>query len=183
MRQKRSLLLVLAAVALVAVIWVTTGLLSARNQTLDQRANAVASQLKCPVCQNESVADSPSWIAQQMRDTIRQQLQEGKSEQDIIQYFRQRYGDSIVWTPQWQGVGMLAWIVPVLLLLAGLLFVYFTVRDWRAITVASAGARREDSKEHDSTWDEADVQRYRRRLEQELAEEDALFERYRTETR
>jgi len=182
-RQKRSLLLVLAALALAAAVWTTTGLLSARNQTLDQRVQAVASQLKCPVCQNESVASSPNWMAQQMRNTIRQQLQEGKSERDIIEYFRQRYGDSIVWTPQWQGVGMLAWLVPIALLLFGLLLVYFTVRDWQALAVASMVQQPGREDEEEQAWDDEELQRYRQQLEQELAEEDALFEKYKTESR
>src|SRR5579883_2692783 len=129
MKQRRSLFLVLAVVVVAAAVWSVVYLSTPRQQTLDQRVQAVASQLKCPVCQNESVASSPNWMAQQMRNTIRQQLQEGKSEQDVIEYFRQRYGDSIVWTPQWQGIGMLAWLVPIALLLLGLLLVYFTVRD------------------------------------------------------
>ncbi|HEY7419483.1 MAG TPA: cytochrome c-type biogenesis protein CcmH [Ktedonobacteraceae bacterium] len=182
MMQKRSLLLVLAAIMLAAAVWTTTGLFSARNQTLDQRVQAVASQLKCPVCQNESVASSPNWMAQQMRNTIRQQLQEGKSEQDIIQYFQQRYGDSIVWTPQWQGVGMLAWLVPIVLLLLGLLLVYFTVRDWHALAVAST-AQQKSEKEEEQAWDDEELQRYRQQLEQELAEEDSLFEKYGMESR
>jgi cytochrome c-type biogenesis protein CcmH len=183
MRQRRSLLLVLAALALAAAVWTTTGLLSARHQTLDQRVQAVASQLKCPVCQNESVASSPSWMAQQMRNTIRQQLQEGKSEQDVIEYFRQRYGDSIVWTPQWQGVGMLAWLVPIALLLLGLLLVYFTVCDWQALAVASTAQQAAREDEEEQARDDEELQRYRRQLEQELAEEDALFEKYKTESR
>ncbi len=183
MKQRRSLLLVLAAIALAAAVWTTTGLLGARHQTLDQRVQVVASQLKCPVCQNESVASSPNWMAQQMRNTIRQQLQEGKSEQQIIEYFRQRYGDSIVWTPQWQGVGMLAWLVPIALLLLGLLLVYFTVRDWQALAVVATTQREEQEDEEEQAWDDEELQRYRRQLEQELAEEDALFENYRTGSR
>ena len=68
-------------------------------ESLDQRVHDVASQLKCPVCQGESVADSPSTISQQMRAVIRQHLQQGQSEQQVIQYFVSRYGISILWSP------------------------------------------------------------------------------------
>src|SRR2546423_4646061 len=124
MKQKRSLFLLLAGVALIAAIWTSMLLVKAGSQTLDQHVHSVAAQLKCPICQNESVADSPSWVAQQMRAIIRQQIQAGKSDQEIIQYFQQRYGNGIVWAPQWQGFGLLTWLVPVALLLVGASLVF-----------------------------------------------------------
>src|SRR5260370_9121191 len=99
MKQKRSLFLVLALVALIGAIWSFMILNTARrgaNQTLDQRVQDVASQLKCPICQGESVADSPSQLAQEMRGVIRQQLQPARSGQQVFQYFFVRYGKPIV---------------------------------------------------------------------------------------
>src|SRR6266568_412069 len=99
MKQKRPLFIVLAAVAIVAAAWSYILLQNPPQQTLDQRVRQVASQLKCPVCQGESVADSPALISQQMRGIIRQQLQAGRSEQEVIAYFQARFGDQIVWSP------------------------------------------------------------------------------------
>src|SRR5579864_9649129 len=112
MKHQRPLI-ILAIIILIAAIWSFITLNAARNETLDQRVHDVASQLKCPVCQGESVADSPSTISQQMRAVIRQQLQSGKSEQEVIQYFVDRYGEQIVWSPPWQGFTLLAWLVPI----------------------------------------------------------------------
>src|SRR5229473_6404511 len=119
MKKQRALLLVIAVVVMLAAIWAYVLLVTPAQESLDQRVHDVASQLKCPVCQGESVADSPSTISQQMRAVIRQQLQSGKSEQEVIQYFVDRYGEQIVWSPPWQGFTLLAWLVPIALLLVG----------------------------------------------------------------
>src|ERR1700730_15856123 len=119
MQQKRPLFLLLAVIAVILAIWSSMLLLAPSQQTLDQRVHTIGEQLKCPICQVESVADSPSLLAQQMRATIRQQVQAGKSQSEIIQYFQSRYGEQIAWTPQWQGFGLLAWLAPIALLLGG----------------------------------------------------------------
>jgi len=176
MKQRRSLFLLLAIVAVIAATWSAVYLSAPKQQTLDQRVQAVASQLKCPICQGESVADSPSLLAQQMRTVIRQQLQEGKSEQEIIQYFVRSYGEQIVWSPPWQGFSLLVWLVPIGLLLAGVIIIYFTLRDWRSVATGSNENDRDAMK-----IEEAELERYRVQLERELAEDDVLFRRYRTE--
>ena len=138
MRQKRTMFLLLGLVALVAALWSFLALNASAHKTLDQQMYEVGSQLKCPVCQSESVADSPSLIAQQMRGVIRQQLQSGKSEQQVIQYFTNTYGDQIAWSPPWQGFTLLAWLVPIALVVVGAGLLFFTLREWRtsAPTVA-----------------------------------------------
>ncbi len=171
MKQKRSLLIAFAAIAIVGAVWSFVLLHNPPQETLDQRVNDVASQLKCPVCQGESVANSPSTIAQQMRGVIRQQLQSGKSEQQVIQYFEERYGDQIVWVPQWQGFTLLAWLVPIALLLFGICILFYVLRSWRA---APASATASDEAELENV-DEAELAAYREQLESELASEDPLF--------
>src|SRR6266436_3019324 len=138
MRKRRSLLIFLAVAAIISSIWFYTFLISPARQTLDQRVHDVASQLKCLVCQGESVADSPATLAQQMRGVIRQQLQAGKSEQEVIQYFRSSYGDQIVWSPPWQGFSLLAWLVPIALVLGGMFLLGFVLREWRTVTPTGA---------------------------------------------
>jgi cytochrome c-type biogenesis protein CcmH len=182
MNQKRSLFLLLAGVALIAATWTSMLLIKTGHQTLDEHVHSVAAQLKCPICQNESVADSPSWVAQQMRAIIRQQIQQGKSDQEIIQYFQQRYGNGIIWAPQWQGFGLLTWLVPVALLLVGASLVFFTLRDWQALApyTGTIPSRTEEKSEQPETGD-AELERYRKQLIDELAKEDPLFEHYRME--
>ncbi len=77
MKRRRSLLLCIAILAIVGSIWSYVLITAPPQETLDQREHDVASQLKCLVCQGESVADSPALLSQQMRAIIRQQLQSG----------------------------------------------------------------------------------------------------------
>ncbi len=172
MTKHRSLLLFLGLVAIIGSIWLYTLLVSPSRQTLDQRVHDVASQLKCLVCQGESVADSPSTLSQQMRGVIRQQLQSGKSEQEVIQYFVSRYGDGILLSPPMQGLSLLAWVVPIALIIGGVLLVFFVLRGWQSYSVNEPG---DDDRAEPVDIDEKELTYYERQIEQELAAEDPVF--------
>ena len=85
----------------------------AQADPLDDETRRIGKQLQCPVCSGASVADSPSDLAGQMRGVIRAKLEAGESEQQIVAYFVERYGDSVLIEPPRRGVGLLVWIAPV----------------------------------------------------------------------
>ncbi len=182
--QRRPLYLCLAALAIIASVWLWLAFAVPRPETLDQQVRDVASQLRCPVCQGESVADAPSTLAQQMRSVIRAQLASGKSKQQVIQYFLSRYSaQDIVWSPPWQGFTLLAWLVPIVLLLAGLALLVFIWRDWRlqsAILSPDNAPEMLGIAEDNSPPNDLEMAAYRARLEQELADDDVLFRPIRT---
>ncbi|HEX6506359.1 MAG TPA: cytochrome c-type biogenesis protein CcmH [Chloroflexota bacterium] len=103
----------------------------AATPSLSDRTLAVARELRCPVCQGESVADSQSGISQGMRAIIRQRLAAGQSPTQIKQYFVSRYGDKILLAPPSSGVGDLAWLAPPLLLGGGVVLLAVLALDWR----------------------------------------------------
>lgn len=107
----RQLLLVVAGVLALT--------LTASAQEVDPRVQRIASKLRCPVCQNESVADSPSELSAQMRTLIRDRLAAGETEEQILHYFVSRYGEWILLDPPRQGVLWLAWLAPTAALLGG----------------------------------------------------------------
>ncbi len=90
-------------------------------QSVDAQVQAVASRLRCPVCQNESVADSPAELAAQMRALIRQKLDAGERPEHIIAYFVSKYGEWILLEPPRRGFLWLVWISPFAALLVGFL--------------------------------------------------------------
>jgi cytochrome c-type biogenesis protein CcmH len=90
---------VLVVLALVAV----TTAVRAQQDVYSERTLDIARRLQCPVCAGESVADSNSELARQMRGIIEQQVQQGRSDQEIVQFFVDRYGQSIVSEPPKSG--------------------------------------------------------------------------------
>ena len=173
MKKRHSLLLVLGIVAIISSIWLYTFLVSPSKQTLDQRVHDVASQLKCLVCQGESVADSPATLSLQMRGVIRQQLQSGKSEQEVIQYFVSRYGDRILLSPPWQGLTLLTWLVPIALMVGGILLLFVVLRSWQS----NSDKQPIEDRAESVIIDEKELAYYQRQIEEELAAEDPVFSR------
>jgi cytochrome c-type biogenesis protein CcmH len=176
-------LVLFAVLAFVAALWSYMSLTATRQETLDQHVYRVASQLKCPICQGESVADSTAGLSQEMRGIIRQKIQAGESDQQIIQFFVDRYGTQILWSPPWWGFSSLAWFVPVLLLLFGLGIVAMTLRNWRAASRPAYATTSTREKRTSSTVNEEmsgendeDLAHYRAQLERELIEDDVLFQ-------
>lgn len=189
---RRSLFLLLAALALMAAVWSWLAFATPKQQTPDQRVKNVASQLRCPVCQGESVAESPAPLAQQMRQVIREQVQAGKSNEEIVQYFASRYGEqNVVWSPPRQGFSLLAWIAPIVLLLGGLVLLVVVVRDWQAGSGSSHGlssngmnsSERNEKDNEDRSPVDAELEQYRAQIEHELAADDPLFRSYKTEAK
>jgi cytochrome c-type biogenesis protein CcmH len=167
--RNRSVVASAAVLLVIVVIWSTALVAANRPRTLDQRVYDIASQLQCPVCQGESAADSPSTLAAQMRGVIRQKLQHGESEQQIIQYFVDSYGEGIREAPPLSGFTLIIWLGPVVMLLAGLFVVGGVARQWRAAALAGVNDAPDPELEGVSA---EDLDRYRALLEHDLDKED-----------
>lgn len=100
------------------------------DSALEARTTAVASTLRCPVCQGESIQDSPSELAQQMRAVVRDKLRAGETPEEIKAYFAARYGEWILLEPKMTGLNVVLYVLPVVLVLGGLVMVIYLVRKW-----------------------------------------------------
>lgn len=109
---------------------VSPSALMAQPADLEEQVRIIASQLRCPVCQNLSVADSPSELARQMRDLIREQISEGKSPEQIKAYFVSKYGEWVLLAPKPKGFRLLVWVLPFAVASGGILLVVFVTRRW-----------------------------------------------------
>ena len=105
---------------------------AATNFDLEDRVREIASELRCVVCQNLSVADSPSDLAKEMRNLVREQVQQGKSREEIQAYFVSRYGEYVLLSPPKRGFNLLVWGLPFLAIAAGGGVVYLVARHWAA---------------------------------------------------
>ncbi|HLN87612.1 MAG TPA: cytochrome c-type biogenesis protein CcmH, partial [Candidatus Limnocylindrales bacterium] len=95
---------------------------------VEERTREIASQLRCVVCQNLSVADSPSEMAQQMRAIVREQVEAGRTAEQINDFFVSKYGEWVLLKPKTTGVSALLWILPYVVLVAGMIAALLFVR-------------------------------------------------------
>jgi cytochrome c-type biogenesis protein CcmH/NrfF len=100
------------------------------DSALEAQTTAVASTLRCPVCQGESIQDSPSELARQMRAVVRDRLRAGNTPDEVKAYFVSKYGEWILLEPTMTGLNVLLYVIPVLLVVGGLVLVAFLVRRW-----------------------------------------------------
>jgi cytochrome c-type biogenesis protein CcmH len=91
---------------------------------LEKRVMALSEQLRCLVCQNETLAGSQADLAEDLRGLIREQMKAGKSDKEIIAFLTERYGKFILYKPPVDPTTYLLWFGPFILLLAGLLFLF-----------------------------------------------------------
>ena len=130
-RFKRLLVgLLLVMVAMVATM--VTGTAYAQDeQPTDDEVNAVAKGLYCPVCENVPLDVCPTQACKQWRDTIREKLAQGWSEEQIHQYFVGQYGDRVLATPPATGLNWLVYLLPPAAFIVGAVILVGVVRSWR----------------------------------------------------
>lgn len=97
---------------------------------IDRQVMALSAQLRCPVCQGLSLADSPSELSQEMRGVVRSLLEEGKSPEEVKAYFVSKYGEWILLEPEPTGFNMAVYLLPILALLGGAVLVVVLVKRW-----------------------------------------------------
>ena len=100
------------------------------DSALEAQTKAVALSLRCPVCQGESIEDSPSDLARQMRAVVRERLRSGETPDEVKAYFASKYGEWILLEPTMKGLNVLLYVIPVLLVVGGLALVAVLVRRW-----------------------------------------------------
>jgi cytochrome c-type biogenesis protein CcmH len=140
------LLGVLVAVVLTVVLW------PGGSPTPAARAHSIAEGLKCQECQGLSVADSNASTSEAIRADIRRRIAAGESDGEIRQYFVDKYGETILLSPQSSGISLIVWVLPVVAIAAGAAGIVFVL----------ARNRREPHL-HATDADEALVERERER--------------------
>ncbi len=139
--------------------------LSIAEETIDDQVTSIANLLMCPVCQGQSVGESNSNLAHDMRDIIRKQLEEGKSKDEILAYFVNSYGETILASPPPKGINWLLWLLPgAAIILAGFGITMFLFR-----------AQREDQNEVKSSANtQTDVEdEYLNKIEEDIKQSES----------
>ena len=127
------------AASLVLLVWLGGAL--AQDAQLDRRVTNLAHELRCLVCQNQTLAESNAPLAVDLRNQIREQLAAGKSESQVVDFMVERYGDFVLYRPPFKATTVLLWAGPFLFLLAGF---YFLARYLRRREVPAPRLSAED---------------------------------------
>ena len=110
------------------------------------RAVKLAEKLRCLVCQNQTIADSNAELANDLRTQIREQIAAGKSDEQILEYMTNRYGDFVLYQPPFKATTILLWLGPAILLLGGLAILLRNLARRRAGDVAGDVALTDEEK-------------------------------------
>ncbi|MDX9845194.1 MAG: cytochrome c-type biogenesis protein CcmH [Aquabacterium sp.] len=115
------------------------------NAALELRVNQLASELRCLVCQNQTIADSHAELAVQLKNEVRTQLAQGRSDDEVRDFMVTRYGDFVLYRPPVSAATALLWAGPAVLLLIGLGLLVQHIRARQRLDAASASGL-------DSVW-------------------------------
>src|SRR5262249_10601308 len=112
----------------VAIAWTLLGGVRVSAASLDDQVYAISRQLMCPVCQGQTVAESDSALAREMKAIIRQKLAAGETPDQIVRYFVGQLGDSVLADPRAGGVSLVLYVGPPLALVAGVIIALLFLR-------------------------------------------------------
>jgi cytochrome c-type biogenesis protein CcmH len=105
---------------------------------LEERARALSRELRCMVCQNQSIDDSDAPLARDLRLLVRERLVAGDSDDKVIQFLTARYGEFVLLKPRFRWNTALLWLAPAALVLGGIVGIAMTIRRRRAAPMAAA---------------------------------------------
>jgi cytochrome c-type biogenesis protein CcmH len=101
---------------------------ASEDPALEARVMHISSELRCLVCQNETIAASHADLAVDLRNQVREMLKKGQTEAQIYDYMTARYGDFVLYRPPFKSLTAVLWLAPALLLVAGLLGLWWMLR-------------------------------------------------------
>ena len=129
---------------LLLVTLLISSFVGAQTVEIDERVFDIAAELRCPVCQSESAADSSSSSSIEFRNIIRERLQAGESRTEIVGFFQDKYGDWIPMDPPKRGLYLWVWGLPVAAGVFGLGFLGVLLARWRRNAAAPTETTAED---------------------------------------
>ena len=103
------------------------------DPALEKRAMALSGHLRCLVCQNQTIADSNAELAVDLKNQVRDKLRQGQSEQEILDYMVNRYGEFVLFSPLVKSTTWLLWFGPLLLFVAGFYVLAVNLRQRRRL--------------------------------------------------
>lgn len=113
---------------LLSILFFASTSVYAQDAALEKRVQQLSAELRCLVCQNQSLADSHAELAIDLKNQVREQLKQGASDRQVIAFMTERYGDFVLYRPPLKATTLLLWFGPGLLLVGGLIALFMRLR-------------------------------------------------------
>jgi cytochrome c-type biogenesis protein CcmH len=133
-----TVLMVLTPVLFAPTLFAKEAEPMAADPELEKRVNVIAAELRCLVCQNQTIADSSAGLAVDLKNQVREMVKAGQSEKEIVDYMVTRYGDFVLYRPPVKTTTYLLWAGPFLLLFIGLTVLMINLRKRSALVADDA---------------------------------------------
>lgn len=162
---KKSLLLSLLAGLILPVLLIGCSAPEG-GASLDEQAQDIYHSLMCPICPGQTIAQSQTELSAQMRAIVREKLEQGETREEILQFFVERYGETVLAAPPKSGFNLVVWLVPATGIILGGVLLWWIVRRW---------VRREKESSPGPVAPANDIidgEKYRRQLDRELKDFD-----------
>lgn len=152
---KRFLIMLLSCFALSAPAWAAIDVYEFDNEQQEQQFKELSNTLRCPKCQNNTIADSNAELAQDLRQKVYEMTKQGKDSDEIVDYMIARYGNFVTYKPPFTLATSVLWIGPLLVVLFGFALIVMKGRKKKAVA------------EQDQEWDAEKEARLKTLLEQD----------------
>jgi len=143
---KTKIVVVLFLLAFVSGVFAKEAVPLAEDPELEKKVNEITSELRCLVCQNQTIADSHAGLAIDLKNQVREMVREGKTQKDINEYMVARYGDFVRYRPPMEPKTYLLWVGPFLLLVGGILLLMFNLKKRKAVVADTPLSEEEHQK-------------------------------------
>lgn len=133
--QSISLTALILCLMLSTSAWAKEAVPMAADPELEKKVMEISEELRCLVCQNQTIADSDAGLAKDLKDKVRSMLKEGKTKEEINTYMVNRYGDFVLYRPPIKPTTIFLWVGPGLLLIIGLVILFTVLKNRKKVVV------------------------------------------------
>ena len=153
---KRLIALLLLTLA-VASGWAKDATPLADDPVVEQRLIDIAEEMRCLVCQNESLAGSRAELAVDLRKELREQIRQGRTDAEIREFMVSRYGDFVLYRPRVKPVTWVLWAGPFVLMVAGIVVLMMYLRRRSRATIAQASLSQDEASRAEALLNEGEL--------------------------
>ena len=131
----KKLMIILSLLASMSILNAAVEIRQFQNSEHEQRYKNLINEFRCVVCQNQNIADSNAELAQDLRKRVFKMINAGKNDDEIMEFMVARYGDFVLYRPQFNSMTFLLWLGPFIIFIIGLYFLISFIRQRKKMVI------------------------------------------------